>query len=63
MRRSYVGPASRHYVHVLVAAAPGEQPAAARVLVGQPVDRGVRLALRVDAELQDQAAAGADRDD
>jgi hypothetical protein len=50
-------------VHVLVAAAPGEQPAAARVLVGQPVDRGVRLALRVDAELQDQAAAGADRDD
>jgi hypothetical protein len=39
-------------VHVLVAAAPGEQPAAARVLVGEPVDRGVRGALRVDAQLQ-----------
>ena len=47
-----VGPATRHHVHVLVTAAPGQQPAPARVLVGEPVDRGVRGALRVDGQLQ-----------
>ncbi len=37
---------------MLVAAAAGEQPAAAGVLVRQLVDRGVRGALGVDGQLQ-----------
>ncbi len=45
-------PGSRHDQEQLVAAAPGEEPAAARRLVGEVVDRGVRAPLRVDGQLQ-----------
>ena len=47
-----VGPGARHDLDQLVAAAAGEQPAAAGRLVGEPVDGGVRGALPVDGQLQ-----------
>ena len=45
-------PGPGHHLERLIAASPGQQPAAAGHLVGQLVDRGVRDALSVDRQPQ-----------